>query len=143
MPDLLQLVDADWAAAKWAQTLDLGPLASGKVFIGLPRGEQIPREFVAIHLIDAGVDSDIRGQTMPVIQFDAYGRNKKSAAAIAWRIASAVVNLVSGQRFAPGVACNGGDVTLGPLWRPNEKAEFARYLVGARFRLWQSAAVAQ
>lgn len=136
----LGYADAESGARAWARTLDLGP-ASTKVFFGKPRGDSLPRAWVEVRRVGGAPEAEIVPVDDVDLQWDVYGANKSVAWSIVSALELAVKLLHTGSWFGDHAAVIGTEITLGPVWRPEEDPGLGRYVLGTLIKLRPVAAV--
>lgn len=131
----LGYVDAEQAAKDWANTLDLGA-ASRKVFFGKPRGNNLPRAFVLVKRVGGMPEAEIVPVDDVDLQWDVRVKESKRDA---WRIVAAlelaIKLLHTGSPLGDTAAAIGTEITLGPVWNPDEDAGYAGYTLGSIFKV--------
>jgi hypothetical protein len=135
----VELADAEAVARTWARGLNLASVGS-KVFFGIPKPPPTANPatwrpnypLIALSRVGGGPDADLPSDDAR-IQFDVWADDKATAARIATQLvghASAI-----GGDVVAGAVIAGALVLMGPLWRPDQTAQLARYVVDVQFTI--------
>lgn len=130
---MIAFPDTEAVVRAWIRSLDL-PDVGGKVFFAIPKRPTFP--LVSISRLgdrpDRYTPVDTALISCDVWCNDSHG-GKNGAFKIAGLLAAHLNDPAAYTHTSDGVSTviDGGDVTLGPLWRPDEEAHLARYVVDA------------
>jgi hypothetical protein len=135
----VELADAEAVARTWCRGLALPGVAS-KVFFGMPKPPptadpavwQPNYPLITITRVGGGPDPDLPSDDAR-IQFDVWAKDKGTASAITTKLVANAL-AVNGQSIAGGILA-GALVVMGPLWRPDQTAGVARYVVDVQFTI--------
>lgn len=135
-------VDGAASVKAWLTNQSVLGTTKKRVFFGKPRGEHLPDSFITISEVTSLQWEDVGdggGIAEYEVQLETWcKKSKEQAAALAYAIVGLVKRLVNGTAMGDAFGAQ-GEITLGPVWRPEDDAEYARYVIGARFLLRSAA----
>jgi predicted secreted protein len=126
--------DTERVVRAWLRTLNLAGVIAGRVFFGAPKSVTYP--FVDFARIGGTIDRYTPVDTAR-LSFNCWADDAAGGKAGAFKIAAALAghladpSLFSLSESGVTTVIDGGDVVLGPLWRPDEEGHVARYVVDA------------
>lgn len=123
----LALPDVEAAVKAWAKTLAL-PGVAGRIFFGHPKNPKYP-------LVEIARIGGLPDRYAPVdvarISWSVWASDKQTAIEVARVLAGALADVGAWSYGSGADTCtiDGAEIVLGPLWRPDEEAHLARYII--------------
>lgn len=133
MSNVKTFVDVEKPVRDWLRGLGTG--VGTRVFLGLPDRCTYPA--ADLLLLDGGIQAGEAPLADTFWTISIWGGARPAAADAAWELANAVENLVPGTGLDSPVTVYGmgGQVTLGPVYRPDPDDNRARYLLDIRLTI--------